>query len=339
MADLTPTSVGHKFPPGPPLQSMRTLTAQRSRVLSEISPGCLRQAHADIFALPWLVVVGPSGHLETSFCSELSSIRAGIGSRLFPDIARELVVGTIDARLVRTPAFAGGLGLEFTPQAQGARLRRRMQEASRGAMNDFGAFGLVALADGLDFDAYAPETWVAGAWEKAWAETRRQKLESDALHASATGNELAELLSMKISSAHLFDGEWRDGRGDWIKSLPDAALPKKVLKKALNYLRSQPWVLAHRFDGTFEIEPGPMFTAYAERPHTSTETDTARSIAATVMLAAVAKINWVIKSTAETTWRCPNRTREMICDRLVAATKAYGLRGMVMELNFPTGFA
>jgi hypothetical protein len=57
------------------------------------------------------------------------------------------------------------------------------------------------------------------------------------------------------------------------------------------------------------------------------------------MLAAVARINWIIKSTAETTSRCPYRTREMICDRLVAATRAYGLRGMVMELSFPTGFA
>lgn len=337
--DLTLTSVGDKFPSGPPLKSMRTFTAQRLRVLAEISPGCLRQAHAEIFALPWLIVAGPSGHLETSFCSGLSSIRACFGSRMFPDIARELVLKAIDARLVRTPAFAAGLGHEFTLQARGTRLRRRMQDASRVAVNDFGALGLLALADGLDLDAYAPATLVAGGWEEAWRTAHRQKQEIDALLASSTGNELAELLSMEISSAHLFDGGWRLGRGDWIKSLPDAALPKKVLKKALNYLRSQPWALAHRPDGTFEIEPGPMFTAYAERPHTSTETDTARSIAATVMLAAVARINWIIKSTAETTWRCPNRTREMICDRLVAATKAYGLRGMVMELSFPTGFA
>ncbi len=214
-----------------------------------------------------------------------------------------------------------------------------MQEACRSAVNEFGAFGLVALADGLDLGAYAPESLVAGAWEDAWAMAHRQKLESDALHASADGDLLAELLSMEISSAHLFDGKWRPDRGDWIKALPDAALPKKVLKKALNFLRYQPWVLAPRSDGTFEIEPGPMFTAYAERQHTSTETHTARSIAATVILAAVAKLNWIIKSTPETIRRCPNRTREMICDRLVDATKAYGLRGMVFELSFPTGFA
>lgn len=144
---------------------MRTLTAQRLRVLAEISPGCLRQAHAEVFALPWLIVVGPSGHLETSFCSGLSSIRACIGSRMFPDIARELVLKAIDARLVRTPAFAAGLGHEFTPQARGTRLRRRMQDASRVAVNDFGALGLLALADGLDLDAYAPATLVAGGWE------------------------------------------------------------------------------------------------------------------------------------------------------------------------------
>ena len=319
---------------------MRKITAQRSRVLSEISPGCLRLALSEIFALPWSIAAGDAGVLQTSFNQELGIIRSSSGSRLFPDIARELVLETIDARLLRTPIFADRPARpEFTFVARAERLRRRMQDAARGAINDFGAAGLVALADGLPLDSYAPEDLAAGAWEGAWEDAQRQKKENAEQHASATGNELAELLSHSVDCALLFDGTWKQGQGDWIKALPETSVPKKNLKKGLNYLRSQIWALKRHANGTFEIEPGPMFTAYAERPHTATDLDTARSIAATVIRAAVAKLNWIISSTGETERRCPERTREMVCDRLVKAAKAHGLRGMVLELSFAGGYA
>ncbi|MGV9007833.1 MAG: hypothetical protein ACOH1H_13970 [Brevundimonas sp.] len=309
-------------------------------MLSEISPGCLRLALAEIFTLPWLVTAGAAGVLQTSFSSELSAIRSSGGSRLFPDIARVLVLETIDARLLRTPIFTDRPGRqEFTFAARAERLRRRMQDAARGAINDFGALGLAALTDGLPLDSYAPEGLAAGAWEAVQKDAQREKREGAALHASATGNELAELLSLEVDSALLFDGTWKQGQGDWIKSLPDTGVAKKDLRKGLNYLRSQPWTLKPGGNGVFEIEPSPIFTAYAERPHTTNDVDTARSIAATVIRAAVAKLNWIISSDGETERRCPERSREMICDRLVKAAKAHGLRGMVFELNFPSSYA
>ncbi|MDO9589247.1 MAG: hypothetical protein Q7J13_15135 [Brevundimonas sp.] len=309
-------------------------------MLSEISPGCLRQAHAEIFNLPWLVVAGAGVSPQTSFCAELATIRSQFGSRLFPDIARELVLATVDARLLRTPVFTDQPGRPgFTLDARAERLRRRMRDAARGAINDFGALGLVALADGLPLDAYAPEGLAVGAWEGVWEDAKQQKEERAALHASATGNELAELLSLKVDSALLFDGTWKQGQGDWIRSLPETSVAKKDLKKGLNYLRSQIWALKPGTNGAFEIEPGPMFTAYAERPHIATDVDLVRSIAATVIRAAVAKLNWAIAATEETTRRCPEKTREMICDRLVKAAKVHGLRGLVLELTVPASFA
>jgi hypothetical protein len=113
----------------------------------------------------------------------------------------------------------------------------------------------------------------------------------------------------------------------------------KSLRSAINYLRAQHWTLTNRRDGTFEISPCPIFTVYAERPHTSTERDTARSVAATVIRAAVAKLNWVRSTTEGNTTNCPEAARTMICDRLVKAAKAHGLKGLVMELNVPGTFA
>ena len=315
---------------------MRRIAAQRSRVLSEISPGCLRRALTEVFALPWTIVPGPAGTLQTSFCPGLAGIRALSGSRLFPNVARSLILDTVDARLARTPAFSTKHhGASFAFEAKASRLRKRLQTDARTALNDFGAFGLVALADGLPLDTYAPDSQSPDEWERE----QRQRKQALAKHATTTSSELAELLKIQVEGATLLDGTWRAGEGDWMRSLGDAAVPNKSLKTAINYLRSQQWKLTHRRDGTFEIAPCPIFTAYAERPHTSNERDTARSIAATIVRAAVAKLNWVMSTTDSRMRPSADAARELICNRLVKAAKAYGLRGLLLELDVPGTFA
>lgn len=314
---------------------MRRISAQRSRVLSDITPGCLRQALAEIFNLPWTIIPGPAG-LQTSFCPELAGIRARSGSRLFRDVARSLILETVDARLARTTAFSTKqLGPSFTSDAQASRLRKRLQADARTAINDFGAFGLVALADGVPLDTYSPVAQAPGEWENAQGQ-RQQKV---AELAKVSSSDLAELLQTQIAGAVLMDGTWRREEGDWMRSLVDGTVPSKSLKTAINYMRSQQWRLTNRRGGAFEIAPCPIFTAYAERPHTSNERDTARSVAATVIRAAVAKLNWVISMTDTRMQPSADAAREMICNRLVKAAKAHGLRGLIMELDAPGTFA
>lgn len=315
---------------------MRRIAAQRSRVLSEISPGCLRRALTEVFALPWTIVPGPAGTLQTSFCPELAGIRALSGSRLFPDVARSLILDTVDARLARTSVFSTKHhGASFTFEAQADRLRKRLRANARTALNDFGTFGLVALADGVPLDTYAPDSQGLGEWESA----QGQRQQAVAKVATASSSDLAELLQTQIAGATLMDGIWRPGEGDWMRSLGDSTVPNKSLKTAINYLRSQQWKLTNRRDGTFEIAPCPIFSAYAERPHTSNERDTARSVAATIIRAAVAKLNWVMSTTDSGKQPSPEAAREMICNRLVKAAKAYGLRGLLLELDVPGTFA